>query len=82
MTTKTPQLALIAILALVSCANPNNKPSSRPICFTEGDLQVSYFYKCLNTVPEERRTANDLKECDNVSIIQASNQCASMGLQP
>lgn len=81
-TAKTKIIAMFALLTLTSCSNPNNKPVYRPVCFTEGDLQQIYFYKCLNAIPEERRTANDLKACDDASIVQASTQCVSMGMEP
>lgn len=83
MTHKFRIAILLPMVFLSACANPNPPPGTyKPICFQEGDMQVKYFRQCLEQIPEQKRTAGDLKACDDVSIVQASTQCFAMGFQP
>lgn len=81
------RFAILAVLILSACsARDEYQPLPyiplKPICPQESELHTQFFRMCLNRVPEEKRTADDLKRCDAVAEVQAIEECNSLGYAP
>ena len=81
------KLAILAVLILAACsAQDQYQPLPyiplKPICPQESELHIQFFRLCLNRVPEEKRSADDLKRCDLVAEVQAIDECTSLGYVP